>query len=367
MTSTDPPATRGRHRPRLPRRKRTTPGASPGTLVADPQAHGTYLRVTAYSGDAIEEHEILDVEQLAALRGRWPVLWVDVVGLGDIDVLRRIGDLFGLHPLQLEDIVNVHQRAKTEHYDANLFVVARMPVPGEHFDSEQIAMTLGEGWLLTFQERPGDAFSPVRERLRRGGRVRTQGADYLAYALLDSIIDAYFPVLERHGERVEQVEEQVITVTARQQVNEIHALRRELLAMRRAVWPLREMMAALLRDESSLIADSTRVFLRDCHDHVIQAMDMVEMLRDVTAGLLDLYLSSLSARMNDVMRVLTVIATIFIPLTFIVGLYGMNFANPDSPWAMPELRWYYGYPLVMGLMLAVVVVMLAWFKRRGWL
>ena len=353
---------------RLTRRRRTPPGSAPGTLLADPEAAGTSIHVIGYGRDGLDEHNLVGIEAVAAMRGRWPVLWVDVVGLGDIAVVRRLGEMFGLHPLQLEDIVNVHQRAKTELYENNLFVVSRMAGDGEHFDSEQFSMVFGDGWVLTFQERVGDCFEPLRTRLRRGGgRVRELGADYLAYALLDSLVDAYFPVLERFGDRVEDLEEAVIADPATSHAAEIHALRRELLAVRRALWPQRDMLAALLREESRFVTDATRIFLRDCHDHVVQAIDMVETLRDVVTGLLDIYLSSISARMNDVMRVLTVIATLFIPLTFVAGVYGMNFSNPDSPWAMPELHWYYGYPLALALMAAMAVLMLAWFRRRRWL
>lgn len=348
--------------------KRALPGASPGVLVHDPAAQATLIHVLSYGPDSVEERAPCAVEDLERLRGRSPVLWVDVTGLADIALIERVGRLFGLHPLSLEDAVNVHQRPKAEDYDDHVFIVVRMLLPGEAVASEQVSLFVGPGFLLTFQERRGDCFEPVRDRLRRGkGKIRQHGSDYLAYALIDAVIDGYFPVLEQIGEQVEALEDAVIARPEPDQVDRLHLLRRELLTLRRSVWPTREMVNDIIRDESPHIGHTARLYLRDCYDHTIQLMDVVETYREITASLLDVYLSSLSARMNEVMKVLTIIATIFIPLSFLAGIWGMNFDPDVSPWNMPELEWAFGYPAALLVMLAVGVGLLAWFWRKGWI
>jgi magnesium transporter len=312
------------------------------------------------------------VEALAGVVGHWPVTWVDVQGLGDVETVRALGDRFDLHGLALEDVINVHQRPKVELYENHVFIVTRMvggpATDGGGADTEQVAMFLGADFLLTFQERSGDCFEPVRERLRHaGGRIRAARADYLAYTLIDAVIDGYFPVLEGYGERVERLEDAVTARPDAALVAQIHALKRDLLTLRRAIWPQREMVNALIRDESSLVAEPTRLYLRDCYDHAIQLMDMIETYREIASGLVDLHLSSFSARLNEVMKVLTIIATIFIPLSFITGLYGMNFDPSASRWNMPELGWRYGYPFALGLMGVVAIGLLVYFRRKGWI
>jgi len=262
----------------------------------------------------------------------------------------------------------VPQRPKVERYEDCLFLVARMMSLGERLDSEQISIYLGSGFVLTFQERVGDCLDPVRHRIREGaGRIRSQGADYLAYALLDAVIDHYFPVLEELGERLEALEDEVLRHPSPAVISRIHAAKRDLLALRRVVWPQRESLHWLLREPIPLLAEDTRLHLRDCYDHVAHVMDMVETFRELASGLVDAYQSSLSNRMNEVMKVLTIIATIFIPLSFLAGLYGMNFSAESSPWNMPELRFYFGYPLALALMAVVAGVMLIYFRRKGWI
>jgi magnesium transporter len=360
-----------RHRP-FHRRRRPPPGSPPGTLAPPPpEAPPARLRAIAYGPEGIETEEIAgaaDLGRLDPLRARHAVLWVDVEGLGDHRLIEALGERFGLHALALEDVAHAGQRPKLEAYDDHLFVVVRMPRAQPQLASEQVALFLGDGWLLTFQEWPGDCFDPVRARLREGrGRIRRLGADYLAYALVDALIDSHFPILEALGERVEALEAEALAQSGQDTVARIHALKRDLLVLRRAVWPLRDTVGALLRDDTPLVAETTRVYLRDCHDHAFQLMDMVEVYREIAIDLIDIHLSSVAARTNEIMKVLTVIATIFIPLGFIAGVYGMNFDPDVSPLNMPELRWAFGYPMALALMAAVAAGLLGWFWRRGWL
>jgi len=348
-------------------RRRSRPGAPPGTLIADPQAHGSAIHMIAYGPDAIDEREGCTAADIRAARARAPVVWINVDGLADIALIEELGNIFGLHGLALEDVVNVHQRPKAEEYDDHVFVVLRMITGSDGAETEQLSLFLGAGFVLTFQERPGDCLDPVRERLRRGkGQVRGAGADYLAYTLIDAVIDAYFPVLEGHGEVLEDLEDEVVARPRAELVAELHAMKRSLLTLRRAIWPQREMVNALVREESPFISHQTSYYLRDCYDHTIQLLDLVETYREIATGLVDVYLSSMSARLNEIMKVLTVIATIFMPLGFIAGVYGMNF-DRASPWNMPELGWRFGYPFALAVMLAAAVGLIIFFRRRGWL
>ncbi len=297
------------------------------------------------------------------LREQSPFVWAAVTGLGDIDVLRAVADVFSLHRLALEDVVNTHQRAKLEEYPEHQFVVLRRYDSKRPADAEQVSVFLGDGYVLSFEEHAADGFAPVRARLRDGNsRLRSHGPDYLAYALVDAAVDSWFPALEALGDRMELVEDEVLAGEAQPSVvADLHAMRREMLAARRALWPLREVTASLVRGDSPRVSEDTRVYLRDVHDHVVQLVDLLENCRELGAGLMELHLATASMKLNEVMKVLTVIATVFIPLTFVVGIYGMNFDF------MPELRWEHGYPAVMGGMLALALGMLLWFRRRGWL
>lgn len=361
-------SSRRRTRLAIPRR-RTSPGAPPGTLVADPAAPPPAMHATLYGKEQLHEREISDVAEIPALIGKHPVVWVDVQGLGDIEIVRRLGEALGLHPLALEDVVNVHQRPKVDEYDDHLFIACRMPGSDVGAGSEQVSLFLGENYVITFQERPGDCFDPVRRRIRRSGsQVRAAGADYLAYALVDAVTDAYFPLLERYGELVEELEQSVLSAGSRTPViDRVHDMKRELLSVRRAVWPLRDMFSVLVREESPFVGGKTRIYFRDCYDHTIQLMDVIETYREIVSGLVDIHLSSVTARTNEIMKVLTMMATIFIPLGFIASVYGMNFDPEVSPWNMPELGWKYGYPFALGLMAAVALVLLRYFWRKGWL
>ncbi len=353
--------------PRLFRAREGRVGAAPGTVeyLGPRKTERMALRVMALAADSCDERELAGVEEALPLRDTAALSWLNVDGLHDTEGLRRLGDHFGLHPLVQEDIVNTHQRPKLENYDDYLYLVCRMisfDAASDSFSSEQVSLVVGPGWILTFQEQPGDVFDGVRQRIRHGkGRIRTAGPAYLAYALLDAVVDSYFVVIEQVGERIERLEEELLQAPESGLLAAIHGLKREMILLRRAVWPLREVVAGLERGESPLLHKDTRIFYRDLYDHTIQVADTVETYRDVLTGLQDLYLSSVSNRMNEVIKVLTIIGTLFIPLTFLVGVYGMNFEY------MPELGWKWGYPAFGALCVGVVAGMLTWLKRRGWL
>ena len=349
--------------------RRTEPGAPPGTLVPDPAAPRPEIQVLAYGPEGYEERRLDNLQDVPALLEKWPVTWVNVDGVGDAALVAELGRLFKLHRLALEDVIHVHQRAKAEPYGDHYFVVARMPLPQEPWETEQISFFFGDKFVLTFQERPGgDCLDAVRVRIRTGwGRARATRSDYLVYALIDTIVDHYFPLIEECGERLDDLEGDVSDGVVPGLMARVHTVKRHLLAVRRIIWPLRDAVNALLRDPTPLIADETRLYLRDVHDHTIQILDLVESYRDISSGITEVYLSSVSQRTNEIMKVLTIISTIFIPLTFLVGVYGMNFDFSASPLNMPELHSYWGYPLVWLVMVLVAVVMLVFFHRRGWL
>ena len=356
-----------RQRKSLNQRRRSQPGTAPGTIAIDPNAQPTHIRVIAYSATAIHETDIMSVDQLKPLLQHWPVVWVDVTGLGNAELINELGQLFGFHSLALEDVVNVHQRAKMEEYSDHMFIVARMCNPEDEVHTEQISLFLKENVLITFQERPGDCWNPVRERLRHSrGRIRSSKVDYLSYALIDSIVDSYFPIVDKLSDRLDDLDEEVTRRVHNSQMHQVHDLRAELLALRRAIRPHREMINELTRAECQLISAETRIFYRDCYDHVIQVIDLVDTYRELTADVRDFYMSSVSNRMNEIMKVLTIIATIFMPLSFIAGVYGMNF-NTEYAWNMPELNWRYGYLACLFAMVLTVAGFLWYFKRKGWI
>jgi len=350
------------------RKKVVHQAVAPGTLIEPEGAPAPVISVMAYDRTRLVERTLSDAAELESLLREYDVVWVNVNGLGDVDLLQALGEIFELHPLALEDVLNTRHRPKAEVYDDNLFVVTRMAdIRSGTLDIEQVSLFLGKRFVVSFQERPGDCFDPVRERIRKGGtRVRFMGADYLAYALIDAIVDAYFPVLEHYSERLNDTEDSVVADPENHTVEHIHALKRDFQVLRHGVWPFREALRDL-SEEMPFIRDDTRLFLRDCHDHVIQIVDILETFRERAAGLTDLYLSSLSNKMNEVMKVLTIIATIFIPLGFIAGVYGMNFDPDASPLNMPELHWYLGYPFALGIMLLVAVGLVWFFRRKGWI
>ena len=313
----------------------------------------------------LQEKEINKVEEVSSFRNKPSVTWLNVEGVHQIEILEQVGKHFGLHPLVLEDIASTGQRPKMEDFDDYIFVILRML----RFDdkenetkTEQISLLLGPDFVISFQEKEGDVFDSIRERIRNNkGRIRKMGADYLAYALIDAVVDNYFMILEKLGETIEEIEEKLVTNPTSETLHTLHDLKREMVFLRKSVWPLREVINRLERSESPLINKSTYVYLRDVYDHTIQVIDAVETFRDMLSGMLDIYLSSVSNRMNEVMKVLTIIATIFIPLTFIAGIYGMNFRY------MPELEQAWSYPAILILMLIMAIVMLIYFRRKKWI
>lgn len=345
-----------------------TPYAPPGTLIPLPNAAHSDIQVFAYGPSDFYEASISDPAEIAAYREKWPVTWINVNGLGNIGTIQELGRIFGLHGLALEDVLTLQQRPKAEQYGDHLFLVVRMLESGPGIETEQLSIFTGPGFVLTLQEHPGDCLDPIRKRIREGrGNVRTMEADYLAYCLLDAVIDAYFPALDTLSDRIDDIEVEVLDCPTADTVAQIHQFKRNLLAMRRAVAPLREAVNTMLRDAGPLLSDTTRVHLRDCYDHIIHIVEMVDTYREIIGGLLDIYLSSVSNRMNEIMKVLTIIATIFIPLSFFVGIYGMNFDPDASPLNMPELDWYWGYPAAWAVMILAVAGQLVFFWKQGWI
>lgn len=341
---------------------RTQPGAPPGILISDLAAPAAQIQVIGYGPEGCEERTVTDPHEIMPFLERWPVTWVNIDGVGDATIVQEIGRLFNLHRLALEDVVHVHQRAKAEQYGDVHFIVAQAPVPGEVCRTEQISIFVGQKFVITFQERPGgDCFNPLRNRIRCGFSRGRISPDYLMYAVLDGIVDHYFPLLELCGDRLDAIEELAISQPKAPVMPQIFEVKRDLQLIRRAVWPLRDAVNVLLRDPAAWIAEETRIYLRDCHDHTIQLLDLLESYRETASTLTDVYLSTLSNYTNEIMRVLTIISTIFIPLTFIVGVYGMNFKH------MPELDTMWGYPLVWFAMLAIAGGLMHFFWRRGWI
>jgi magnesium transporter len=354
-------------RSKLAKRHSRKSGLPPGTLMhlGERKVENVKITYLDYNEQGVEEKQVSTVEECFPFKATPTVTWINIDGLHDVEMMEKLGKEFGLHPLILEDVLNTGQRPKFEDFDKHLFVVLKMLSYNDELqavESEQVSLIVGENFAISFQERIGDVFEPIRERIRNNkGRVRKMKSDYLAYTLIDAVVDSYFAILERVGEKIESVEEDLVSVPTEKTSRHIHAMKREIISFRKSVWPLREIISGLQRSESGLIAESTNVYLRDVYDHTIQIIDTIESSRDIVSGMLDLYLSSLSNKMNEVMKVLTIIATVFIPLTFVAGIYGMNFQF------MPELKWKYGYAFVWGIMLIVATIMFAYFKRKKWL
>ncbi|OGW53235.1 MAG: magnesium and cobalt transport protein CorA [Nitrospirae bacterium RIFCSPLOWO2_02_42_7] len=352
---------------KLVKKRTQKSGLPPGTLIhiGEKRTEKVKIRIMDYSDMGLKEMEADTIETCFPFKDKPTNTWINIEGIHDVRVLERLGECYGFHSLILEDILNTDQRPKMEDHGEYIYVVLKMLNSDKNNSVviEQISLLLGKNFVISLQEGlEGDVFNPVRERIRSGkGRIRKMGSDYLAYALLDSIVDNYFIVLEKLGEKIEVLEEELITNPKRETLHAIHNLKREMIFLRKSVWPLREVISGLERGESSLISKSTQIFLRDLYDHTIQVIDTVEAFRDMLSGMLDIYLSSVSNKMNEVMKVLTIIATIFIPLTFIAGVYGMNFRN------MPEIEWQWGYPLSLLIMGGVAVIMLVFFRKKRWI
>lgn len=347
------------------------PGSLPGTLRIESDAKPSQIELIDYNQTKAKKYENLTPEACIQYLDTDSVSWFDVAGFGSEEILRKLGQIFNLHPLLLEDVVNVPQRPKVEDYQDQLVILVQMPLlkpNGKGFWLEQVSLVVGQHYVLTVQEEPDlDCFEPVRHRIYHNkGVIRHRGTDYLAYMLWDSVIDGYFPVLEAYGDRLEALETEVVRSPSEKTLAKIYKIKRELLALRRAMWPQREAINTLLRDGSPLMSEDVRVYLRDCYDHSIQIIDMIETYRELASSLMDVYLSVLSNKMNEIMKLLAIISTIFIPLTFIAGIYGMNFNTEVSPFNMPELNAYWGYPLCLGGMLIIASCLVYFFWRKGW-
>jgi magnesium transporter len=352
---------------RFLKRHSKKPGASPGTLIyiGEQKVDETLINLIDYDEEHLQEKVLDDIEEAFPLKDLPTVTWINIDGLHQLDIIEKVGQHFNIHPLVLEDIVNTGQRPKTEEFEDLIFVVLKMLHYEENskkITSEQFSLVLGPNYLISFQEIQGDVFNTVRERIRKAKtRIRKAGCDYLAYALIDAIVDHYFLILEKLGEDIETLEEDLLENPSPETLQTLHEMKREMIYLRKQIWPIRELINSLVKGESCLVNESTRLFFRDIYDHTIQIIDTIESYRDILAGLLDIYLSTLSNKMNEVMKVLTIIATIFIPITFIAGVYGMNFKF------MPELEWRWGYVMVWGVIVVVVGLMIGFFKKKKWL
>jgi len=338
-------------------------GARPGTLAIPPGSPPPKITVVQYDREQVDRREITDVRELRGLHESDRVTWVDIQGLGDEVMIRAIGEAFELHPVALENAVNVPQRAKTELYEHHQLIIARTPVIEDGLvRTPQVCFVVGKRYLLTFQERYFGFFDPVRERIKAGiGAIRTEGPDYLAYALIDTMVDRYYPVAQRLSDQLEELEDFVVANPHPDVLAQIHALRRQLAVLRRVGWPQREALNALLREQTPFFAQQTKIFLRDTHDHIAQIVELIDSSREMASDLAEAYLSNVSHRTNEVMKVLTLMASIFIPLTFLAGIYGMNFEN------MPELGSRIGYFVVLAVMIGLAIGMTLFFRRRGWI
>jgi len=342
-------------------------GMSPGILVHVGEQKIETARITLMGYDQVrlEEKKLESIEESFAFKDTPPVSWINIDGLHEVELIEKIGTHFNIHPLTLEDIVNTGQRPKVEDFEEYIFLVFKMLKFDEttgHITSEQVSLIVGLHYLLSFQEIEGDVFEAVRERIRRGRvHIRKSGPDYLAYALLDAVVDHYFLILEKMGERIEHLEERLHGQPTPEILQAIYDLKRELIYFRKQVWPIREVLSTWQKTESAIVQEANKVFIRDVYDHTIQVIDTIESLRDILSGLMDLYLSTVSNKMNEVMKVLTIMATIFIPLTFVAGIYGMNFKY------MPELEWKWSYPFLWILLIVIFCGMMLFFKRKNWL
>ncbi len=360
------------------RKKNVAPGSSPGMYVPTTDALKPIIKVYSYNKEILEEHELKNVSEIKKQLAAKPdqTHWIEIKGFGDSKMLEEISTTFSIHRLEMEDVVHSYQRPKLEEHDAHLFVVSRMisHTADARILNEQLSLFLGQNFVLSMQEHYDDLFEPVRKRMREGkGTIRSKGADYMTYALMDAIVDNYFPLLETIGDKLDELEDELFSKPTRESLQRIQLIKRELIVFRRTIFAERDKVNDLLRTNTEYICDATKIYLRDTYDHTIQVMDLVESYKEIVASLMDIYLSSVSNRLNQIMKVLAVISTIFIPLTFIVGVYGMNFSRVDPitgkemPLSMPELYSPYGYLGIWLVMTIIAVGLLIVFKKRGWL
>lgn len=355
---------------RAPLRTRRPPvGASPGTLIADPAARRSELRLTLISPQKYETIDNASIDDLNTHCEKWPVVWLDCTGLANIPLIEEIGRVFNLHPLALEDAVNTGQRPKVDFFEDHAFVVMRMIDDVTSHRYEQISLFFGGNFVVTFQEREGDPFDPVRKRIAGAlpNRLRSRQADYLAYALIDAIVDSYFPPIEAASETVDGIEDEMLNKPHKHQMRQLHGLRRDANVLKGVLWPMRDALATLIRNDVPFVKAETKIFFNDTLDHSLRLIELVENQRDMLTGLIEMHVSLTQARTNDVISYLTIVSVIFMPLTFLVGVWGMNFDPESSPWNMPELKAYYGYPASLMFMAIVAVGLIAFFKWKKWL
>lgn len=348
------------------------PGSAPGELTPNPMSHPTQLLIMAYGVDGYVEKECETIEEIQVFANSWPVVLVNVVGLGNLEIIEKIGTHFALERLSLEDVLDTSHSPKVEYYEHYIFSIIKGGYLGDQLDTEQFSLFLKKNVVIVFEEKPNSSsFVNVRERVRRGiGRIRACGTDYLYYALLDEVIDRYFPVLDSLNHQLTKIEDDIMSTShngnSNDVISQIHHTKSDLLLLHRTIWPVSDLIGMLMREETPLITKATRVFLRDCHDHSKQANELTQFYRDTASGLLNTFLAYEGHKTNEIFKVLTMVSLVFIPLNFIAGVYGMNFVHNDSPFNMPELSWYYGYPFALFLMLSTALFMLLYFKRRGW-
>ncbi len=359
---------------RISKKSSRASGLPPGALIHIGEKKTDKIKITFfdYKADKFQEKEVEQIEDCFSLKKTPTISWINIDGLHEIDVIEKIGSCFDIHQLVLEDILNTDQRPKMEDLENYIFLVLKMLSYDEKENeiyAEQVSLVLGKNFVISFQESIGDVFDNVRERIRKGkGRIRKLGADYLAYSLIDAIVDNYFIILEKIGEKVEEMEEELVSNPTPKTLQQIYNFKREMIYLRKSVWPLRDVISGMQRGESKLIRPTTNIYLRDLYDHTIQVIDTIETYRDMFSGMLEMYMSSVSNKLNEIMKVLTIFSAIFIPLTFITGIYGMNFKHSENaPFNMPELEWYFGYPMVLAIMIGIATTLLIFFKRKKWM
>lgn len=356
----------------IPTSYKPNPGSAPGVLTVNPLSHPTELMVTGYGPDGYMEQHCKNVAEIEKFMLTWPVVWVNVVGLGDIKLIEDVGNLFTLDRFSLEDVLDTTHRPKVEYHEHYMFTIIKGAHLADQLETEQLSIFLKKNVVVVFEEKPGSAFTQVRERIRRGtGKIRGSGTDYLYYALLDEVIDKYFPILDSLNQNLMSLEDDIMTNALKTQpqdvIQSVHHAKSDLQLLHKTIWPVADIISMMMREESPLITKTVRGYLRDCYDHAVQANELTQFYRDTAAGLLNMFLAYEGHKTNDIVKTLTIISAIFIPLNFIAGVYGMNFDPHISPYNMPELEWVYGYPFALALMLMVVVFMLVRFKRRGWM
>lgn len=355
----------------IPASYKPNPGSAPGVLTVNPLSHPTELMIIGYGADGYMEQVCTKVEEIEKFMAAWPMVWVNVIGLGNIQLIEDVGNLFTLDRLSLEDVIDTSHRPKVEYYENYVFTIIKSAHYTEQFESEQISIFLKKNVVIVFEEKPGSSFTQVRERIRRGtGKIRHAGTDYLYYALMDEVIDKYFPILDKLNHQLLTLEDAIMTGAQQAQtkdvIQNVHHAKSDLLLMHKTIWPVSDIISMIMREDTALITKATRGFLRDCYDHSTQANEMTQFYRDTASGLLNTFLAYEGHKTNDIVKTLTIISAIFIPLNFIAGIYGMNFDPKKSPFNMPEVEWMYGYPFVLSLMAAVALFMMIRFRKRGW-